>query len=204
MGPTDFGPSETNALRAAAKRALRRRMRSLRRVMPDTACAVRSRAINERLLELPEFARANCIVGYTSYKKEADPAEVLATAQRAQKTVGLVRIEQTDGLSIRRYRDGDPLIDNDFGIAEPSADAPRIAFEDIDLIIVPALAVDERGQRIGYGRGFYDGLLPKLARAFKVAVAYDFQLLVETPDTPGDVPVDCVVTDRRVLRVERP
>ena len=204
MGPSEFGPAETNALRAAAKRALRQRMRSLRRVMPDTACAVRSRAICERVLELPEFAQASCIVGYASYKKEADPASIMGIAEQAGKTLGLVRIEPDFGLSVHRYRSGDALIENEFGIAEPAADAPRIAFEDIGMIIVPALAVDARGQRIGYGRGYYDRLLPKLPHAFKIAVAYDFQLLVETPDTPHDVPVDCVVTDQRVLRVERP
>jgi 5-formyltetrahydrofolate cyclo-ligase len=171
--------------------------------MPDAACAVRSQAICERVVQLPEFAQATCIVGYVSYKKEADPKAILVTAEQAGKTLGLVRIEQAGGLSIHRYCSGDPLIENEFGISEPAADAPCVAVEDISMIIVPALAVDERGQRIGYGRGFYDRLLPRLPRAFTIAVAYDFQLLVETPDTPGDVPVECVVTDKRVLRVAR-
>ena len=94
-------------------------------------------------------------------------------------------------------------VQNEYGIGEPSADAPRIATEDIDLILVPALAIDSRGQRIGYGEGYYDRLLPALARAFKVATTYDFQLLVEIPNTAHDAPVDCLVTDARTLRVEQ-
>jgi 5-formyltetrahydrofolate cyclo-ligase len=66
---------------------------------------------------------------------------------------------------------------------------------------VPALAVDARGFRIGYGRGFYDRLLPTLPNALTVAIVYDFQLVAEVPEEPFDVPVHVVATDARVLRV---
>jgi 5-formyltetrahydrofolate cyclo-ligase len=200
MAPMDKDQAATDALRAAAKQALRQRMRRLRQVMPEAACAARSHEICARLLELPEFSRSQCIVSYRAFQKEADPAEVLESAERAGKTVGLVRIEPAMSLALHRHRSGEPLVANAFGLLEPPADAPPIASDEVDLIIVPALAVDDRGQRIGYGRGYYDRLLPRLGRAFKIAVAYDFQLLVETPDSPRDVAVDCVVTDRRVLR----
>jgi 5-formyltetrahydrofolate cyclo-ligase len=187
-------------LRARAKQELRLRMRSVRRIVPDSARAERSRSICERLCALPEFSRAGTVIGYVAYRKEADPGAALREAAQRGKSVGLVRVEPDGGLGLHAYREGDPLVRNAMEIAEPNELAPRIAHEQVELIIVPALAIDASGYRIGYGQGYYDRLLPKLDGAFKVAIVYDFQLLAETPITDGDVPVDCVVTDGRTLR----
>jgi 5-formyltetrahydrofolate cyclo-ligase len=202
MPRPEWSEAAEQLLRERAKTELRQRMRALRRVMPAESCAQRSRALCDRLCALPEFARATTVVGYAAFRKEADPTLALRAAERAGKTVGLVRIGDDGALDIHRYREGDALIENAYGIAEPSRDAPRIAAADVGLILVPALAVDGRGQRIGYGEGYYDRLLPGVPRAFKVATTYDFQVLLEIPDAAHDVAVDCVVTDARTLRVE--
>jgi 5-formyltetrahydrofolate cyclo-ligase len=187
------------ALRAAAKEALRERMRAVRRVLPRSACSTRSALLCERLLELREFQAARAILGYAALGKEADPATALGSAERAGKVVGLPRVAGGGALALHRHHEGAELIESGLGILEPSASAPPLPDLSVELVIVPVLAVDERGHRLGYGHGYYDRLLPRLERAFKVAVAYDFQLLCELPDTPGDFAVDCVVTDRRVL-----
>lgn len=192
------------ALRMRAKAELRERVRALRRVLPEAACVARSSALCERLVALPEFDRARVIVGYAAYRKEASVDGALRTAEAAGKSVGLVRVEPENALGVHLHRSADPLIENAYGILEPAEDAPRIELDAIDLIMVPALVVDERGHRIGYGQGYYDRLLPRLAHAFKIAVAYDFQLLAETPNTHSDVALDCVVTDERVVRVPDP
>jgi 5-formyltetrahydrofolate cyclo-ligase len=201
MGPREMDRAAEQALRARAKQELRVRMRSVRRVLPQTACVARSQAICEQLRELSPFALASTLIAYAAYRKEADPAPLLREAERLGKTVGLVRVEEDGGLGLHRYRTGDPLADNAFGIAEPSSLAARIEHAEVELVIVPVLAIDPRGYRIGYGHGYYDRLLPRLGRAFKVAIAYDFQLLAEMPNTDGDVPVDCIVTDKRTLLV---
>ena len=191
-------------LREQVKAELRRRMRALRRAMPQAACAARSAALCERLAQLPEVVHARVLIGYTAFRKEADAAAVLDEAAAAGKTVGLVRVEADGQLGLHAHREADALVENAHGILEPAASAPRIEPDAVDVILVPALAVDTRAQRIGYGGGYYDRLLPRLPRAFKIVLAYDFQLLAEMPDTPGDAPADCVVTDRRVLRVSAP
>lgn len=90
------------------------------------------------------------------------------------------------------------------GFAEPPPDAPPVANGSDLLIIVPALAVAPSGHRIGYGRGYYDRLLTRMAPpAFALAVAYDFDVLAEVPVTEGDYPVDMVVTDARSFRIAR-
>jgi 5-formyltetrahydrofolate cyclo-ligase len=87
---------------------------------------------------------------------------------------------------------------------EPPPDAPEAARGDIDLLFVPALAVAPSGHRLGYGAGFYDSLLPDVCPPGRaVAVAYDFQLLVDLPTLPHDVACDLVVTDARTLTAKK-
>jgi 5-formyltetrahydrofolate cyclo-ligase len=188
------------AMRVRAKEALRGRMRGIRRVLPVEACAARSRALCEHVLALPELAAARVIVGYVALRKEADPAAVLDAGRRAHQITGLVRVLPDSELALLRHEQDAPLVENEYGILEPAADAPPIAEADVDVILVPALAADAEGNRIGSGRGYYDRLLPRLSRAFKIALVYDFQLLAEAPVLEHDAPVDCVVTDERVLR----
>ena len=190
------------SLRAQAKELLRERMRSLRRVLPAQAAAARSAALCARLCELPELGGAQLVVGYRAYRKEADPSAALAEAARAGKRVGLPRMLAAGALELHLHEPGTPLEPNELGIEEPPADAARVDLARVDLIIVPAVAFDARGHRIGQGHAYYDRLLPQLPAAFKVAVGYDFQLLADLPDQPGDARVDAIVTDARVLRCE--
>jgi 5-formyltetrahydrofolate cyclo-ligase len=85
-------------------------------------------------------------------------------------------------------------------VPEPAETATQIQPEDVDFALVPALAVDPRGYRIGYGGGYYDKLIPRLSEACTCVVAYDFQLISEVRELAFDVPVDLVVTDARVIR----
>jgi 5-formyltetrahydrofolate cyclo-ligase len=192
-------PEAERQLRLAAKRALRGRMRSLRRVLPAPAAAVRSAAACARLVELEVFAGARTVIAYVAFRNELDPAPALERARAVGKRVGLVRVEPGGALSVREHAADAALEENAQGVLEPADTASVIADSDVDLILVPALAADERGHRIGYGGGYYDRLLPRLPAARKVALVYDFQLLCEAPDTEGDVRVDWVVTDKRVL-----
>ncbi|RLF39548.1 MAG: 5-formyltetrahydrofolate cyclo-ligase, partial [Thermoplasmata archaeon] len=83
-----------------------------------------------------------------------------------------------------------------FGILEPQN--KKIYTGDIDIIIVPGIAFDFRGYRIGYGKGFYDRFL-RGADALKIGIAYDFQIVKQIPEDDGDVPVDIIVSEKRVL-----
>ena len=95
-----------------------------------------------------------------------------------------------------------PLEAGVWGIEEPVAGAPVVPYDSVDLIVVPCLAIDPSGQRLGYGRGYYDRTLCLTTRAVSVAVAFDFQLVAEIPCEAHDVAVDWVVTDTRTLRAQ--
>jgi len=187
-------------LRYQAKEVLRGRMRSLRRVLNKDACDERSAKLCARLLELPEVAAAKTVVGFAAFGKEPRLALALRALDERGVVTGLPRVED-ENLTLHRYRDGEPLEESGYGITEPLQTAPRIETADIDVIVVPGLCFDGSGFRVGYGKGFYDRLLPTLPRALRVGICYDHELLGELPSTSGDAPVHIVVTDARVLRI---
>jgi 5-formyltetrahydrofolate cyclo-ligase len=108
---------------------------------------------------------------------------------------------ETQTLAFRFVTGQKDLEPGAFGIVEPRAHCPEAAPGEIDAVIVPALAADPRGQRIGYGAGFYDRALPRFAPpAAVVVVVYDFQLVAEVPETPFDFASGWIVTDARTLQ----
>ena len=193
MNPEDL------RLRARVKEELRLRLKAIRRAHPAEARAARSAAASERIVALPEWGEAKRVAGYVPIHAELDPGPALEAARSAGKAVVLPRVDLEQQRVVLHEWDGGPLESGAFGIPEPSADAPTV--DEVDLILVPALGVDETGHRIGWGKGFYDPLLAAEARsAFRVATVFDFQLLTECPSTPHDVPVHVVVTDARTIR----
>jgi 5-formyltetrahydrofolate cyclo-ligase len=186
-------------LAARAKDVLRGRMRTMRRMLPASACEARSTRLCELLLGLPQLASARTVVGFAAFRKEPDIARALAQLAARGVAIGLPRIEAKGALSLRLHVPGEALVENRFGLREPSASAERIELLHVDAILVPALCFDSRGFRIGYGGGYYDRLLPGLSHAASLGICYEHELLGELPVTRGDVAVAAIVTDARVL-----
>lgn len=186
-----------------AKRELRKRMRGVRAALPAASIIERSSAITRRVTELDAWRAARCVALFSSLPDEVQCASLIDQARQSGKRVALPTvIDDEPGLVFRAPWDGGvarPLVTSLYGIEEPGEDAPAVPFEEIDVVLVPALALDERGHRIGYGRGYYDRVLPRCVEALRVAVAFDFQLIAEVPTRQGDVPVQVIVTDRRVI-----
>jgi 5-formyltetrahydrofolate cyclo-ligase len=195
----ELDENELSALRTRAKAEIRRQLRAVRRVLPIEACSERGARVCESVAQLPEWQSAKVVIAYVAMRKELDPNPLFAAARTLGRKIGLPRIDG-DVLVLHEYAENDELEESGYGTFDPSVNAPRIAEADVDLVIVPGLAFDPRGHRVGYGRGYYDRLLPTLPRAFKVGVAYDFQLIAEAPNDAHDVALDCVVTDVRVMR----
>jgi 5-formyltetrahydrofolate cyclo-ligase len=186
-------------LRQRAKLALRNRMRAVREALPGSACEARSSEITTRLLSLVELERASTVLVFASIRNEVRTQRCMHAAWAAGKHVALPRVIE-DELRLYAVEAETELVEGAFGVPEPPVDAPQVEPGDVGFALVPALAVDPRGYRIGYGGGYYDKLIPQLRNACTCAVAYDFQLISEVPDLPHDVPVDLVVTDERVIR----
>lgn len=206
--PAPYDPDRLDLLRQQAKAALRKRLRGLRASFPRESLAQRSQAIAERVFALDEFVRARTVALFRSIDAEVDTAAIIARACETGKRVALpVVLKDSIPLEFRLAWEGSralPLTPGVWGIEEPDAENPVVDPNEVDLVIVPALAVDPTGHRLGYGRGHYDHTLPRMRNALRVVVAFDFQLLAEIPAEPHDVTVHRVVTDQRTLHTETP
>jgi 5-formyltetrahydrofolate cyclo-ligase len=199
MAVTETDPAEL-ALRHRAKDELRLRLRAVRKALPREAQERRSRAICERVLALPAFEQARTVLGYVAMAGEADPRLLLERAWQDGKIVALPRIAgSSPGMTLHRVERTDAMEQSNFHFEQPPQSAPLIEPAKVDLVLVPALAADERGYRIGWGKGYYDRLLPNMPQATSATLIYDFQLLAEVPDTPGDVPTHYVVTGTGII-----
>ncbi len=188
-----------NLLRQRAKQALRSRMSGVRETLPSSACAARSSEVTKRLLGLIELDRATTVLAFASIHNEVRTQAAMKAAWESGKRVLLPRVVG-DELRLHLVASETELVEGAFAVPEPPETAPEVHPSEVEFALVPALAVDPRGYRIGYGGGYYDKLLPLLANACTCAVAYDFQLISEVPQLPFDVAVDLVVTDARLIR----
>jgi 5-formyltetrahydrofolate cyclo-ligase len=182
-----------------AKAELRKRMRALRNSIPAEARALRSEKVVERLAASTPFESATAVGLFWPMleRGEVDIRPVDAIARGRGKTVAYPFFEAPGEMTLRLALP-DELAPRGHGFSEPPEGAPVIDTGPGLVIVVPALAVDLAGNRIGYGAGFYDRLLARMtppARA--IAVAYDFQVLADLPATEGDETVAMVITDAR-------
>lgn len=187
-------------------------MQALRLAVPASARARRSAGIVERVLSLDEVVSARGIALFAPMgeKGEIDLGPLDAAARAHGKRVYYPRLSEAPSEGAPRVPglDGDlaeasldELVPSGRGFLAPPAEARGAMRGDVDVIVVPALAVSELGHRLGYGSGYYDRILPVYRPpACAITVAYDFQLIAELPVLDGDAACDIVVTDARVLR----
>lgn len=188
-------------LRYRAKAVLRKRARALRNAIPREAALVRSQKIAAQIEAHPFLAEARSVALF--YPIEGRN-EVDLTALGERLRARGVRIAypsidpDTREMTFRFVSDPRAMEERGLGFCEPAPDAEEATV--LDVIVVPALQIDGRGHRIGYGAGFYDRTLPRFAPpARSIGVAFEFQLVAEVPVTEGDVALMLVVTDARVL-----
>lgn len=194
-------------LRRRVKIELRKRMRGLRMAMPASACAERSGRIVDRLLALDVVAAARAVALFWPIEERHEVDLRAAGTRLAERGVRVAYPAihpETREMLFRFVDRPEAMVEQGFGFREPSSREPEAPPGALDVIVVPALAIDPRGHRIGYGAGYYDRTLPRFAPpAATVAVAFDFQLVAEAPssEADGDVAVGWVVTDSRQLRL---
>ena len=191
-------------LRKKGKAETRRLIRDYRDQMPPDEVAKRSTRVYKRLFSLPEFVDAHRVLFYMSFRNEPDTHKMIERSMQIGKSINLPRIavdrSDLDVYEIHNIEmDTVPSI---LGIIEPRRDAKRCEnISKIDLCIVPGIAFDRRGNRIGWGKGFYDRFLPKLSpRTKKFGLAYDFQLVDRISSHDKDIPLDGLITESEVLR----
>jgi 5-formyltetrahydrofolate cyclo-ligase len=192
-------------VRRRVKAELRKRMRGVRKTAPLEACRERSLQIVKRVesLAVVKVARSAALFWPIEERHEVDLRGLDAGLRARGARVCYPAIDPDTGVMTFRFVDDVALLaDQGYGFREPPKDAKEAQPGDVDVVLVPALALDPSGHRIGYGAGYYDRTLPRFVPpGVSVGVAYDYQLIAEVPALGSDVAVGWVVTDARVIEV---
>ncbi|MGM0576812.1 MAG: 5-formyltetrahydrofolate cyclo-ligase [Myxococcota bacterium] len=185
------------------KRRLRRLVRAARRHIPEDAREAAHRAMAARLDEVVLARGARVVAVYAAMGGEADPSAFDRRWVAEGGVVAFPRVVGPGAMDFRRVDDPDTLVAGYRGIREPPEDAPRVPWEDIDVLVVPGVAFDLQGHRLGQGGGFYDRMLATAPAPYAVGLAYELQVVDHVPRGEHDMQVDAVVTERRTLRFPR-
>lgn len=164
----------------------------------------RSRRIVAFCREIAGFSSAEVVCSYVSFREEVETVEFIAALLQEGRRVAVpVHLHGTaQSLIFAEIHALSELVRNHFGILQPPRAAARmLPTAAIPLFLVPGLAFDPAGRRLGYGLGFYDRAFADAAPgALKVGLAFELQVLESVPADPHDVPMDLVVTEDRVIR----
>lgn len=186
---------------AAAKVALRRRILAARRALDPDQHARMSRQIAERLYGLAEYREAAGVHVYVAgIGGEVATRSVVEHSLALGKRVLCPRADWDTG-RLDSYRIGslDDLVAGPRGLWEPDPSRTRPAEKgEVDLVVVPGIAFDRSGRRLGFGAGFYDRFLATV-QSPSVALAFSLQVVDEVPSTEHDVPVDWIVTEGETI-----
>lgn len=176
------------------KKALRRAMGEKKRAMTAAEIEERSAMLARRLFETPAYRRAASLYVYIAFNQEVRTRPIIERAWTDGKRVASPKI--VDGAMRFIWLDNfDALIPQvPYGFPEPRRDAP-VADDDRALVIVPGLAFDDRGYRLGYGGGYYDGWLEAHPGHPTVALCYGFQRVRALEIEPHDMPVAQIISD---------
>lgn len=189
---------------AHRKQAVREKMLALRRTLSRDACDAMTAALTERIVSLPSFREAQRIMAYLAMPGEANVDRVIERALALGKKVYVPcilkgkerRMEAGRLLDLQHFRRG-PL-----GLRALPEGYETAAPEDLDLVLVPAVACDRKGRRIGMGAGYYDRYLTGVKRERRTAVVWDFQVDESLPSDVFDQTVSVIVTEKQVLSAE--
>lgn len=176
------------------KQELRKEIRAAKKAVPFLEKCRRSEGIMAQVGQLEQFRKAHTVLLYWSMEDEVQTHDFVNRWYK-EKCLLLPCVDGDD-LRLRQYTGAECLkAGEQFGIGEPAG--PEFTdLEQVELIIVPGVAFDLKGNRMGRGRGFYDRLLKSTPKAYKVGVAFDFQIVDQVPVEAFDVAMDKVISER--------
>ncbi len=178
-----------------AKNQLRREIAKRKAKFTAEQLEEKSSSVISNLEDLKLFKNAQCVLLYYSMSDEVDTKALIDKYASSKKII--LPIVTKDGLILKKYISEDNLELSKFGIKEPRGEVYE-EYDKIDLVVVPGVAFDKSLNRMGRGKGYYDGLLPKL-KATKVAICFDIQVVENVPVDDRDVKMDLVVSESNLF-----
>ncbi len=183
------------------KQVLRRKMKEVRRAVSDRT--VRNRQICSCLLQIPQVQEADCIYVYASYGTEADTFDFIRLCLAMGKRAALPRVSGRE-MDFYWIESLDDLKPGAYGIPEPGEHCQKAEDSRRACMILPGLAFDRGGHRLGYGGGYYDRYLERhpFPVENRIALAYECQITETVPWEPEDIPVGMIVTEAGAVKTD--
>lgn len=181
------------------KAETRKMLKILRAKLPKANRLDYSNSITEQVLKLDEIRDARTIFIYISYASEVHTHELIKAMLDAGKTLAVPKIVNSDYMEAETFSSWEDLIPGELGILTPADSTPFDG--SFDVAITPGLGFTLSGHRMGFGRGYYDKWFAQNKVRHKIALAFELQLVDEMPFEDTDVPVEKIVTEKRVIVV---
>jgi 5-formyltetrahydrofolate cyclo-ligase len=195
-----------NKIVGGDKKSVRERLKSFRLSLSEKEVSAKSSQIQKLLFSLPEFQRAKTICFYVAKGNEVQTECMIKESIKQGKHVLVPITDKKSGrLVLSELSDYDAELEpGAFGVLEPKPACRRIVpATQVELIIVPGVAYDLRGHRLGHGKGYYDRFLRGVSSlgtgVLFIGLAYESQVLDKIPCGPSDVVVHKIVTEKRVI-----
>lgn len=186
------------------KQAIRKRLLNERKLLSQQAILGKSKIIADTLINFDKYQQSENIMLYVATKKEVQTQEVIESAQKDNKKIfiPLINRENSDLIPALIYDFKKELVLGNLGIYQPREEFYRLYSPKIlDLVIVPGVAFTGQGNRLGRGGGYYDRFLTKVREnTYLVALAFEMQIVDQIPKDENDIPVDFIITEKRIIR----
>ncbi len=191
------------------KKRLREKLLKRRDAIPPELKSAKESAIEDRLFSLDEFKKAQSILMYVSFRSEVDTRGFLDNILKLGKNLVMPLVDARHKvLKLYEVKSTDELKPGYMGIPEPGIlRNRRCSLKEIDLVVIPGTGFDHKGNRLGYGGGYYDrllsmeaGELEEIEHITTIALAFEEQIGDEIPSEPHDIKVDMIITDERLIQ----
>ena len=179
------------------KRALRRKFAAERQAIPEKERLEKSRAICNNFLSSMAYDHSDTVLLYYSINSEVDTQELIDSVLASGKRLALPVCRENSEMIFRYIESREDLTKGFFSALEPKAGLEEFKEARHAICVIPAIAFDKEGYRIGYGKGYYDMFLKDMT-ALKIGVCHSFQLVDEIPSEPHDIKMDMIVTEREI------
>ncbi len=184
----------------AQKNSIRLAMIERRSLLSDVVVKSVALGIVDQVCALAEVSHASRIGIYAGYQKEVSTQEVFKKLRLGSREIFFPRVIVAEGkLEFVPIESEQQLVRGYLGILEPEPGLLAVKVNELDAVMVPGVAFDETGGRIGWGKGYYDKTLAGFSKT-KIGLAYDFQVVESIPAAKYDQRVDIIVTENKVIR----
>ena len=185
------------------KVSLRQELKNLRESLSPAQRVAAAMAAEAKILDLPEWKKAQVVCLYASFKGELPTTQLLQLLINSEKRCVLPKVNSEGQPELYEIKSFQDLELSSLEILEPKINCPRIHPTQIDFFLVPGIGFDRQGNRLGHGAGFYDRLLALASpTAFLLGYGYDFQVVDAIPHEAHDIVMHAMVTPSQVIYIK--